>query len=57
MICAWAETVVSTHPHSSTTMKRGAFNFLGRKNQSLFDTNIKMTDMGESTDRRASADL
>ncbi|XP_073323902.1 uncharacterized protein [Pagrus major] len=26
-------------------MKRGAFNFLGRKNQSLFDTNIKMKDM------------
>ncbi|KAM7402079.1 hypothetical protein PAMP_017349 [Pampus punctatissimus] len=26
-------------------MKKGALNFLGRKNQSLFDTNIKMKDM------------
>ncbi|XP_023136476.1 uncharacterized protein C6orf132 homolog [Amphiprion ocellaris] len=26
-------------------MKRGPLNFLGRKNQSLFDTNIKMKDM------------
>ncbi|KAG7219263.1 hypothetical protein INR49_019211 [Caranx melampygus] len=27
-------------------MKRGTLNFLGRKNQNLFDTNIKMRDMG-----------
>ncbi|XP_069009830.1 uncharacterized protein C6orf132 homolog isoform X1 [Embiotoca jacksoni] len=29
----------------SNTMKKGPLNFLGRKNQSLFDTNIKMKDM------------
>lgn len=30
-------------------MKRGTLNFLGRKNQSLFDTNVKIKDMGEYT--------
>lgn len=28
-------------------MKKGALHLLGRKNRSLFDTNVKMTDMGE----------
>lgn len=29
-------------------MKRGTLNFLGRKNQSLFDTKIRPKDLGES---------
>lgn len=33
--------------YQSIIMKRGTLNFLGRKNQSLFDTNIKIKDMGE----------
>ncbi len=41
------------HIHQSIIMKKGTLNFLGRKNQSLFDTNIKIKDMGESTADRA----
>lgn len=31
----------------SIIMKKGTLNFLGRKNHSLFDTNVKMKEMGE----------
>lgn len=32
---------------SLLTMKKRPLHFLGRKNQSLFDTNVKMKEMGE----------
>lgn len=32
---------------SLVIMKKGPLYFLGRKNQSLFDTNVKMKEMGE----------
>lgn len=32
---------------SLVIMKKGPLHFLGRKNQSLFDTNVKMKEMGE----------
>lgn len=44
--CLHVSTRIDTSGQS-TTMKRRTLHFLGRKSQSLFDTNIQIKDMGE----------